>query len=127
MRHPRVVAAVGLLAAVVLLAACEAESDGGGDAGNASAAAYSGPTVVTPDNQPALVLEEGIYRVEWKTTGCTRIKLAFVGDNGFSKEKTSTLPTQSWIVTGVETGTYQVAQTDESCADWELKVERIGG
>lgn len=126
MRHPRVVATVGLLAAALTFAACEEESDGGG-AGEASAPTVTGPMIVTPDNQTSLALSEGIYRVEWKTTGCTRIKLQFVGDNGFSKEKTSTLPTQSWIVTGVKDGTYQVAQTDESCADWELKVERIGG
>lgn len=126
MRHPRVVATVGLLAAALTFVACEEESDGGG-AGDASAPTVTGPMVVTPDNQVPLALSEGIYRVEWKTTGCTRIRLQFVGDNGFSKEKTSTLPTQSWIVTGVKDGTYQVAQTDESCADWELKVERIGG
>ena len=126
MRHPRVLATVALLAAALTIAACEEESDGAG-AGDASAPTVTGPMVVTPDNQTPLALSEGIYRVEWKTTGCTRIKLAFVGDNGFSKEKTSTLPTQSWIVTGVKDGTYQVAQTDESCAEWELKVERIGG
>jgi hypothetical protein len=93
----------------------------------ASASVATGPTVITPTSSAPFALTEGIYRVTWKTTGCTSITAVLQGDNGITKEKTSSIPNFSFIATGVEDGTYTLNQTDPSCAQWELEIEKIGG
>lgn len=126
MRAPRLALAASLAALALTTVACEGGTEGGGgDAPSASVA--SGPIVVTPGATGPFPLQGGIYRIGWKTTGCANIVISLQGDSGFQREKTSTIPSQTWVVPGVEPGNYTIAQTDPACADWELNVSRIGG
>ena len=114
-------------AAALVIGACEAE-EGGGDGAAASALAEQGPIVRTAaDATTPFVLAKGLYRVAWKTTDCPSITVELVGDNGYSKKQTSTVPNHTFIATGVDDGNYTVAQTDAACATWEVSVTKIGG
>ena len=78
-----------------------------------SVAPVQGKVTVTPETAATpFVLAKGNYRVNWKTTDCTQVTVAIVGDTGFTKEKSSAIPNFSWIVTSVPDGTYTITQTD---------------
>lgn len=98
------------------------------EAASVGSVAVQEKVTVTPDTAATpFALRKGTYRVSWSTTGCKSIAVTLAGDNGFSKEKKSTLPKFSWIVLGVPDGTYTATQTDPACADWQLAIERVGG
>lgn len=127
MRHRGFAVVVGLIAATLAVAACEEEA-GGGDPAVASAAAQQGEVVRTPaDAATPFVLSKGLYKVAWATNDCTSLTVRLVGDNGYEREKSSTLPSFSFIATGVEDGNYTVEQTETGCSDWEVTIERVGG
>ena len=108
----------------VMLAAGACGGDGAGEA--ASVAPPQGKVTVTPETVATpFALAEGNYRVNWKTTDCTKVTVTIVGDTGFTKEKSSAIPNFSWIVTSVPAGTYTVTQTDPGCAVWEIAVEKV--
>jgi hypothetical protein len=115
-----------VLAALVLAAAACGGGDGGGGGASQSAAPVQDKVTVTPETVATpFTLAEGIYRVNW-VSECTKITLVLTGDTGFSKEKTSTLPKFSWLVTGVPAGTYTLGQTEATCTGWTVIVEKIG-
>jgi len=128
MRHRQLrfgLPAVAISAALVL-GACGGSSGGGGN--TASVAPPQQRVTVTPETAAnPFALQKGTYRLNWKTTDCAGITMQFAGDTGFQKEKTSTLPTSSWILTSVPDGVYTVTQADAACTAWEIIVERIGG
>jgi hypothetical protein len=107
---------------MVAVAAC----GGDGTGAAVSAAPVQGKVTVTPETAATpFALAKGNYRVNWKTTDCTQVTVAIVGDTGFTKEKSSKIPNFSWIVTSVPDGTYTITQTDPSCATWEIAIEKV--
>lgn len=121
---------LGLLATVLGTAlaagACGGETAGGG--GAATPAPAQERVTITPETAATQFrLQKGTYRLNWKTTGCTAVKVVVQGDTGFQREKSSGVPNFSWILTSVTDGAYTVAQTDPGCTDWEIVIERIGG
>lgn len=119
-RPARLVA--GALALVVVaggLAACEEE-----EFEAASALPAQESVTLTPAENPPFTLNEGMYRLEWKTA-CTAVAVTVTGDNGFASEKSSPVPNFSWILPSVPTGTYVVAQTEPSCTDWTISIVKL--
>jgi hypothetical protein len=124
-RRTRSVLIIALSTVAIVVSAC----GGGGDAGGGAAVSarpVQGKVTVTPENAAEpFALAKGNYRVNWKTTDCTAVTVVLTGDTGFMKEKKSSIPNFSWIVTSVPEGTYTAAQTDPACATWELAIEKV--
>lgn len=128
MRHRRL--RFGLLAAAIsstlVLGACG--GGGGGGGGDTSAApAQDRVTVTAETSTTPFNLQKGTYRLTWDASECATITLRFEGSTGFAKEKSSTLPKSSWLVTSVPDGAYTITQGEPACTQWQVVVERIGG
>ena len=129
-RVARVVCCAVILASIVLQAqAAENWPQWRGPGGQGVSSESAVPTEWGPDRNLA-------WKTELPGTGHSspivwgdRIFVTAVleGDNCVTKEKTSTIPNFSFIATGIEDGTYTLNQTDPSCEQWELEIEKIGG
>jgi hypothetical protein len=113
-----------LVLSAVMLAAAACGGDGGTEV--ASARPVQAKVVVTPETATTpFALAQGNYRVNWATTDCKKVTVKIVGDNGYTKEKSSSIPNFSFIATSIPAGNYTAAQTDPACATWTLTIEKV--
>lgn len=124
-RRSRIGLVAAMLSAAFVVTAC---GGGGADGpGDATPVPAQDRVVVTPETvDQTFRLARGNYRVGWTTTGCSSLTVKISGDTGYSRERTSSVPNFSWILTSVTEGTYQLAQTEASCTTWEIVIERMG-
>src|SRR5262245_56932232 len=126
---PRRLAIAGAIAvSTLVLVACGGSApgqDGGG--GESTAASISKNYTIKPGDTTPFALAEGTYRLAWTTTGCAGgSTFVLTGDNGYTKEKTTKLPTYSSILTSVPDGNYTISQTQTGCTDWTVTLDKVG-
>ena len=113
----------GTFALALVLAACG--SDGGGG-GAASAAPVQTKVLVTPDNTAPFGLLEGRYKFTWTTVDCTTATFDMKQQDGtFEYNKETKMPSFTAILVEVPAGIYTVSQTDASCTDWTVTLDRV--
>jgi hypothetical protein len=127
---PRRLAIAGAIAMSTLgLVACSGSApgqDGGGGGGSPAASVAENYTIKPGDTTP-FALAAGSYRMQWTTTGCTGgSTFVLTGDNGYSKEKSTKLPTYATILTSVPDGNYTISQTASGCTDWTVTLDKVG-
>jgi len=125
----RLAIAATIAASSLALVACGGSGPGaGGDGAGASAGASPAKSyTIKPGDTTPFPLAEGTYRLNWVTTGCTGgSTFVLTGDNGYSKEKSTKLPTYSTILTSVPDGNYTISQSETGCTDWTVTLDKIG-
>ncbi len=127
---PRRLAVAGAIAlSTLFLVACGASAPGqAGDGGGASPSASPAKNyTIKPGDTTPFPLAAGTYRLQWTTTGCVGgSTFVLTGDNGYTKEKSTKLPTYSTILTSVPDGNYTISQSDTGCTDWTVTLDKVG-
>jgi hypothetical protein len=143
MSRSRILAAATALALV--LAACGGNAAPGGEPGNGPGepGVVEGETVdsviIDQDSEPEpVLLRGGRYRVAWRHTDCPEginIVLNKVGDladadpedrRPFEYQRAQRVPQFNTLVQNVPAGAYEFTQTNEDCATWEIRADRVG-
>lgn len=130
--------AFGIAAIAIALVACSPSADagggGGGGGGDGSpSASPASKALVTPGGSTGpFPLSKGRYRLAARSTGCdsitvkiTSVEVADADGKPLAFEESSSLTLFTKIINDVPTGTVTIEQTDASCADWEIRFDRI--
>ncbi|HET7677120.1 MAG TPA: hypothetical protein VFK38_04645 [Candidatus Limnocylindrales bacterium] len=116
----------GIALATTILAACGGEGGGGGGGGPSAPTGATTATVTPGQEKTPQILQVGRYKVAWETKGCSSVEITLATPDGnvfYSKK--SRLPRFSTL-RNIPDGGVLVAQVDPSCADWTIKLDRVG-
>ena len=129
--QPRRTALAGIVAMTLLVAACGGGDDGGGGGGGAGDGATPRPAqeqivITSADAATPFVLQSGRYKFGWDASTCSGVSFVLTGQTtGFTWEKTTLQKKFSSIVSDVPDDTYGVAQTDATCLEWTVQLDRV--
>lgn len=136
--------AIGTLLAL-LLAACggngqDAPGGNGTDDPGGEEVEIVDSIVIDQDSEPATYfVRGGRYRVAWRHTDCPEgIDIVFnkvgeLADAGpedqrpYEYGRTQRVPQFNTLLQNVPGGEYDFGQTNEECATWQLRADRVGG
>jgi hypothetical protein len=120
-RHGTLVVVV--VATLLLLAGCGGTATGAGGGGDGADLPTSA-TVKAGDAKVAHPLGPGRYRLSL-TTSCKTSSISMTQDGGsFTFTKTNPV-NKVMFVTEVPGGSFFVEQTDPSCTDWTIKLDKV--
>jgi hypothetical protein len=120
-RHGTLVVVV--VATLLLLAGCGGTATGGGGGGDGADLPTSA-TVKAGEAKVAHPLGPGRYRLSL-TTSCKTSSISMTQDGGsFTFTKTNPV-NKVMFVTEVPGGSFFVEQTDPSCTDWTIKLDKV--
>jgi hypothetical protein len=120
-RHGTLVVVV--IATLLLVAGCGGSAAGGGGDGGGADLPTSA-TVKAGDAKVAHPLAPGRYRLSL-TTACPTSAVSVTQDGGsftFSKTNPSL---KVFFLANVPAGSYFIEQTDASCTDWTIKLDKV--
>ena len=121
MRHGTLVVVV--VATLLLVAGCGGSAAGGGDGGGGGDLPTSA-TVKAGDAKVAHALAPGRYRLSL-TTACPTSAVSVTQDGGsftFTKKNPSL---RVFLLANVPGGNFFIEQTDPSCTDWTIKLDKV--
>lgn len=129
----RLTGLAGLIASVMLLAACGGgEGDGGGAGGGGGGTVSARPAqeqikITSADAATPFQLQAGRYKFGWDASGCTAVTFQMVGQaQGFTYDKNTRQKKFSAIISDVPEDVYTLAQTDPACTEWTVQIDRVG-
>jgi hypothetical protein len=122
MRHGTLVVVV--VATLLVLAGCGGSAAGGGGGGGGGADLPISATVKAGEAKAAHPLAPGRYRLSL-TTACKTAAVSVTQDGG-SFTYTKTNPAlKVMFVADVPGGSFFIEQTDASCTDWTIKLDKV--
>ncbi len=118
-----------LITVVALSIGC---GGGGGAEGGAAGAGEGGQgattvTVSSTEQRTARPLQAGRYRLVLSAPGCKSTTVAVTQENGdfrFEKKRPTFL---TMFVSNLPNGTFFIEQTDPSCKQWSITMDRVTG
>lgn len=83
--------------------------------------------IITEETEPQFYeLRGGRYRITWSHRGCSSISVALTHADGTEHfSRTSRSPNFSALVNELPAGTYEYAQTDAACEQYEIRLDRL--